>query len=126
MHSMAAQLVGPAMRAYLYRTADPKVTFLECPFKGLPYESMLARARDTVPGAELFRTFEKDRWNYYRWRDYATHPRWTLPYRADERHRAEPGASGNSRAAVLLMPYGKSNIVFAVGVQLAAVPELAR
>lgn len=87
------------MRGYLYRTAGPKFTFLECPFKGLSYESMLARSHDTAPGAELFRTFEKDRWNYYRWRDYATHPRWTLTYLADERHRAEPSDAGNSRHA---------------------------
>jgi hypothetical protein len=88
LHCIAAQLVGPAMRGYLYRTTEPEVTFLECPFKGVPYESMLARYRETGHGAELFRTFQKDRWNYYRWHDYATHPRWTLPYRPDERHSA--------------------------------------
>lgn len=99
LHGIAAQLVGPAMRGYLYRTADPEVAFLEYPFKGVPYESMLARSHDTAPGAELFRTFEKDRWNYYRWHDYATHPRWRLPYLADDRHRAEPSDAGNSRHA---------------------------
>jgi len=88
LHGIAARLVGPAMRGYLYRTADPEVTFLECPFKGVPYESMLARYRETGNGVQLFRTFEKEWWNYYRWHDYATHPRWTLPYRSDERRKA--------------------------------------
>ena len=88
LHGIAAKLVGPAMRGYLYRTADPAVTFLECPFKGVPYESMLAHYQDTGKGAQLFRTFEKDWWNYYRWYDYATHPRWTLPHRQDERRKA--------------------------------------
>ena len=88
LHGAAALLVGPAMRGYLYRTPDPELTFLECPFKGVPYEAMLTRYRKTGNGAELFRTFEKERWNYYRWYDYATHPRSTLPYRPDERRRA--------------------------------------
>ena len=66
LHGIASQLIGPAMRGYLYRTADPEVTFLECPFKGVPNESMLARFRDTGHGGELLRKFDKDWWNYYR------------------------------------------------------------
>jgi len=96
LNGAAAQLVGPGTRGYLYRTVDPDVTFLECPYKGMRYGSMLARYRETGRGLELFRTFEKDWWNYFRWNDYATHPRWKLPFRPDERHNAEPVASANA------------------------------
>src|SRR5687768_4012145 len=58
LQGAAGWLVGPAMRGYLYRTADPQVTFLECPVKGVPYESMLAHYHDTGNEAQLFRTFE--------------------------------------------------------------------
>jgi hypothetical protein len=88
LHLIAANLVGPAMRGYLYRTADPEVTFLECPFKGVPYESMLVRYREAGNSGELFRTFDKDWWNFYRWYDYSIHPRWRLAFRPDERQKA--------------------------------------
>ena len=90
LNGAATLLVGPAMRGYLYRMADPNVTFVECPFKGKSYDSMRAQYRDKAPGGDLFRTFDKDQWNYFRWYDYVTHPRWTLPYLPDERYGPNP------------------------------------
>src|SRR5258707_10970116 len=83
VHLVGAQLAGPRMRGYSYRTADSGATFLECPFKGVTYDSMLAKNRDAAGGAKLFRTFKQEWWNYYRWHDYATHTRWSLPYRSE-------------------------------------------
>jgi hypothetical protein len=104
VHFVAALLVGPNMRAYVYSTANPSVTFLECPFKGVSYETMLSKHQASGRGPELFRTFGEDWWNYYRWHDYATHPRWKLPRRTGEQHKAEPLAAGNAgvRLAVVL------------------------
>src|SRR4029434_9071306 len=80
LHFTSASLVGPSMRGYLYEVSDSKKTFLEVPFKGLRYERMIEVYRSESDG-QLFGTFEKDWWNFYRWRDYATHPRWKFPYR---------------------------------------------
>jgi hypothetical protein len=88
MHVIVGSLVGPSMRGYVYRTADANVTFLECPFKGVSYEAMLKRYHEHGGEKALYRTFDKDWWNYYRWYDYATHPRWKLPYLPDERSSA--------------------------------------
>jgi hypothetical protein len=90
LQTVASKLFGPQLRGYLYCTADPQGTFLECPFKGRPYESMLAQYRESKSEAPLFRTFSRDWWNFYRWHDYRIHPRWKLPYRPDPRQNAEP------------------------------------
>ena len=102
VHLVGYSLVGPEMRGYLYRGADDLEAF-ECPFKGLSYGSMLsevvAKRGSSVP---LFRTFEKEWWNFYRWLDYTTHPRWRWPYmkrhaveHAEHRHAAD--AQGDAR-----------------------------
>lgn len=86
LHGVAGWVFGSHMHLYLYRTSDPKVTYLECPFKGVSYQAMLSRFQAEAKGATLYRTFKEDWWNFYRWLDYATHPRWKLPYLPDERH----------------------------------------
>jgi hypothetical protein len=89
-HLLAFRLAGPQMRGYVYRSVDPEETFYECPFKGISYESMLAKHRIAGSPSPLFRTFGRDWWNFYRWYDYATHPRWKLPSLPDWICRAEP------------------------------------
>lgn len=118
-------LFGPQMRGYLYRGADSHVTFLECPFKGVSYESMLARYRATSSGTPLFRTFNQDWWNFYRWHDYLHHPRWKLPYRPV----GEPNKSVQATAAAPSVSSGVGNSPlpgFVVAQAQAAVPDLVR
>lgn len=54
----------------------------QCPYKGVTYESMRSKHTMSNSDPELYRTFGKDWWNFYRWFDYATHPRWQLPPRS--------------------------------------------
>ena len=81
LHGIGNAFAGAHLRCYLYRGVDPSVVFVECPFKGRPFDSLPS---NTV----IYRTFQKQWWNFYRWRDYATHPRWRLPYKVDERQLA--------------------------------------
>lgn len=107
IHGICPLLVGPRMRGYVYATSDHAVTFLECPFKGVSYESMLSRFQSSGHGTELFRTFDRDWWNYYRWVDYATHPRWQLPFQVAEHRRPEPVGStepGESASVSIQLP----------------------
>jgi hypothetical protein len=91
--AIASTLFGSRWRGYLYCTTDPQVEFLECPFKGRPYELMLAQYRESKTKVPLFRTFSQDWWNFYRWHDYRSHPRWKLPYRSLPQQNAEPARS---------------------------------
>ena len=80
LHTICGSLAGPNFRGYLYEAPDSTSIFLEVPFKGVSYERLLKEFQMANHG-QIFRTFEKEWWNYYRWYDYATHPRWRLPYR---------------------------------------------
>lgn len=90
LQAASALVLGSKLRGYVYCTVDPEATFLECPFKGLTYERMLAHYRDAKGGTQLFRTFNKDWWNFYRWHDYSSHPRWKLPFRPNPQSKDAP------------------------------------
>jgi hypothetical protein len=87
IHVIAFNLVGPDMRAYVYVTNIPDFRPYECPCKGIPYEHALATYEQRAAldnTVHMFRTFRKGWWNFYRWHDYATHPRWHWSYRPRE------------------------------------------
>jgi hypothetical protein len=92
-HLVGTLLVGPKMRGYQYTASGSATTFVECPYKGVTYESMRSKHTMSNSDPELYRTFGKDWWNFYRWFDYATHPRWQLPQRSPT---AEPGGAPNA------------------------------
>src|SRR5690348_10805739 len=57
MHTVASTLVGQECAAIFYRAADPRLTFLS-------YDRMLGAKREAIGQSEVFRTFEKEWWNY--------------------------------------------------------------
>lgn len=86
LHAISRSLAGPDFRGYLYEASDSNSTFLEVPFKGVSYERAL-KDYQMASHSQLFRTFDKEWWNYYRWYDYTIHPRWNLPHRPRSTHR---------------------------------------
>jgi len=91
LHFIGFFLAGPREHDYLYFTVGDPFPYRESAFKMISYEDMLGVYHKSGGRAELFRGFRKDWWNYYRWWDYAIHPRWKLrylPYEPPEPHRA--------------------------------------
>jgi len=81
---VAYKLFGPDSCCYYYETTHPECQPYEFPLKGESYDQMLQtyeKHRRLHADIEMFRTFEKDWSNVYRWHDYMTHPRWRWPYR---------------------------------------------
>jgi SAM-dependent methyltransferase len=96
--------------------------YKESAFKMISYEDMLGAYRKSGGSAELFRGFRKDWWNYYRWWDYATHPRWKLRYRLYRPHRFQmPESTSAGDIAAVPVPSGKS-----AAQELTSDPEYAR
>ncbi len=93
LHFIGFKLAGPREHVYLYFTAGDSLPYMESAFKMISYDNMLSAYRQHGGGAELFRSFCKDWWNYYRWWDYATHPRWKLKYRPYQRNTSAAACS---------------------------------
>ena len=81
LHFVGYHFAGPSMHDYMYFTAADPMPYKESVFKIMSYDDMLSAYHKHGGGAELYRGFRRDWWNYYRWRDYATHPRLKLRYR---------------------------------------------
>jgi hypothetical protein len=75
----------PIIPVYDYESSDRGMSSTEYPTKGVPLsevEREFEKYKRTKadPSLRLCRTFEHDWWNFLRWHDYLTHPRWRLPY----------------------------------------------
>lgn len=74
------------IHAHRYDSSDGGFEDVEIPEKGRSFAIVQSSFRRYVeeskqPDIQLFRTFPKERWRFWNWRDHASHPRWRLPYR---------------------------------------------
>lgn len=78
--------VEPLLAVYRYESSTGAFDTIEVPSKGRDFGFVESEFHDYTaksgrPSEQLFRTFPKNYWKYWRWHEYWTHPRWKLPFR---------------------------------------------
>lgn len=75
------------IHVYHYGSSDQNFSVSECPEKGVGWEYIdqsWTEYSQGKPSVQLQRQFKKNYLRFWKWREYATHPRWRLEYSAPE------------------------------------------
>lgn len=77
----------PVIHVYHYGSSDQNFNVSECPEKGIGWDRInqsWTEYSQGKPSVQLHRQFKKNYLRFWKWREYATHPRWQLEYSAPE------------------------------------------